>query len=225
MEEDCFTRATKVRPVGLGLSKDRLCGLGRSLGAFVRPLLLLLAVLPAGRAQAPFLVPAVAEAAQAPNPVERIAYALKRCRANLPEDDRWEIAGVVHRESQRYGYDPYFVLAMMEVESTCTPTAKGTNGGVGLIQVTVSTGRAMAREAGLKFRGPKDLTEPAINVHLGLRYLSILERQFRDPYVAMAAYNMGPGRVSQMSRSRARGARYVRKILHRYEAILDHVEA
>jgi soluble lytic murein transglycosylase len=182
------------------------------------------AILPAVPAQAPLAVRTVAEAEPAPNPVEGLFTALSRCEPNLPERDRWQIAGVIHGESQRYGYDPYFVLAMMEVESGCSPTARGTHGAVGLIQIRPSTARAMADEVGLDLDRPVDLTEPAINVRLGLRYLWKLESQFRDPYIAMAAYNMGPTRVSQMPRWRARQATYVRKILHRYEAILDRAE-
>jgi soluble lytic murein transglycosylase-like protein len=64
------------------------------------------------------------------------------------------------------------------------------------------------------------LTRPAVNVRLGLRYLWGLERRFKDIYVAVAAYNLGPARVQQMSRERARGARYVRKIMARYEDFL-----
>jgi soluble lytic murein transglycosylase-like protein len=229
MEEGRFSRASRVRPVGLGLSIGQLCAPFGARVARLRPLLgavaFLAALAPAAPAQAPLPVKNLAEAETPPNPIEGLATALSHCKPNLPERDRWQIAGVVHRESQRYGYDPYFVLAMMEVESTCTPTARGTHGAVGLIQVRQATAQAMADEAGLGRVRPGDLTEPAINVRLGLRYLWKLERQFRDPYLAMVAYNMGPARVGQMPRWRARQATYVRKILRRYEAILERLEA
>jgi soluble lytic murein transglycosylase-like protein len=195
----------------------------------VRPSLLagaavILAVLAsAAPAQAPRPAKVSAEAETPSNPVEGLSDALSRCKPNLSERTRWKIAGVVHREAQRYGYDPYFVLAMMEVESTCTPNARGTHGAIGLIQVRQPTAQEMAKEAGLRLV-KVDLTEPAINLRLGLRYLWKLERQFNDPYLAMVAYNMGPARVGQMSRGRARQYRYVRKILHRYERILDEIE-
>jgi soluble lytic murein transglycosylase len=177
-------------------------------------------LLPVSAARAPLPAPVAAPAAQPPNPIEGLFQAVSRCQSALPESDRWQIAGVIHHESQRYGYDPYFVVAMIEVESRCSPKARGIRGGVGLTQVKLSTAKEVAEEAGIELDGPVDLVEPAVNVRLGLRYLWTLERQFRDPYLAMAAYNMGPARVARMPRWRARQAGYVRKILHRYENLL-----
>jgi len=72
----------------------------------------------------------------------------------------------------------------------------------------------------MHWRGDDMLTKPLFNVHLGLRYLTQLEKQFGDPYLAMAAYNLGPKRVSGMSRHQARTTQYVQKVLSRYEALL-----
>jgi soluble lytic murein transglycosylase-like protein len=155
--------------------------------------------------------------ASPPNTVRRLFEGLSRCRSSLPENDRWRIAGVIQEESHRYGYDPFLVLAMVEVESQCLPTARGPHGAIGLIQVKPSTARAIADAAGIHWHGAKMLQRPAFNVKLGLHYLRQLQRKFRDPYLAMAAYNMGPARVSRMPRHRARRANYVRKIMARYE--------
>jgi soluble lytic murein transglycosylase-like protein len=146
--------------------------------------------------------------------------ALSDCRASLPEHVRWRIARVVEEQSLRHGYDPLFVQAMIEVESTCSPTARSRKGAIGLIQLRPETARAVARSAGIKWVGPQTLLDPARNVELGLLYLSQLEEQLGDPHLAVAAYNLGPGRVAGMSKSFARTARYVRKILARYESLL-----
>jgi soluble lytic murein transglycosylase-like protein len=150
--------------------------------------------------------------------VNAVFVALSRCRRALPERDRWRIAGVIHRESERHGYDPLFVLAMADVESACSPTARSPKGAVGLIQVHPTTVRVVAATA-----GPHDarmLTTPSFNVQVGLRYLAQLERRFGDPYLAMAAYNLGPSRVARMPRHHARRAEYVRKVLSRYQELL-----
>jgi soluble lytic murein transglycosylase-like protein len=151
-----------------------------------------------------------------------IVRGLSLCSATLTQDERWRLAGIIHDESQRRGYDPLFVVAMIQIESGCLRTARGPGDGdgVGLIQIQPSTARAVAREADLPWHGDHTLTRPAVNVRLALEYLSRLEERFRDPLVAMAAYNMGPNRVAQMSPQRARGAGYVRKILARYEQLL-----
>lgn len=157
---------------------------------------------------------------QPSNPVGTVFAALSQCRRGLSERERWRIAGVIHRESQRYGYDPLFVVALAAVESTCLPTARSPHGALGLIQLRPSVARAVAQDAGLRWRGAGMLTKPLFNVHIGLRYLAQLEKRFGDPYVAMAAYNLGPKRVASMSRHRARTTKYVRKVLSHYEALL-----
>jgi soluble lytic murein transglycosylase-like protein len=154
------------------------------------------------------------------NAIGTLFSGLSRCGPALPERERWRIAGVIHQESQRYGYDPLFVLAMVQVESGCSPTARGPRGAVGLIQVQPATARAVAEEVGLSWLGAHTLAVPALNVRLGLRYLTQLEKRFHDPRVAVAAYNLGPKRVARMSRRAARGTTYVRKVLAQYEDLL-----
>jgi soluble lytic murein transglycosylase-like protein len=154
------------------------------------------------------------------NPVD-VFNALSRCQAPLSVDDRWRLAGAIHDESHRHGYDPLFVMAMIEVESGCSPTARGERGGVGLVQMKPSTARAVAKEAGLPWHGAEALVRPVENVQLALLYLSRLEERFGDPYLAMVAFNRGPARVGHMSPQRARGARYVKKVLARYEDLSD----
>jgi len=154
------------------------------------------------------------------NPIATLFRALSQCGDGLSERERWRIAGAIHQESQRHGYDPWFILAMVEVESTCSPKARSRQGAVGLIQVKPSIGRAVAEEAGLRWRGAHTLFQPALNLHLGLRYLAQLERRYGDPRIAVAAYNLGPQRVARMSRVQARQVGYVRKVLATYEALL-----
>jgi soluble lytic murein transglycosylase-like protein len=146
--------------------------------------------------------------------------AVSRCRQTLTERERWRIAEAIQVEAERHGYDPMFVMAIIEVESTCSPTARGP-GGVGLIQIKPSTARAVALELGMPWDGRTTLVEPKLNVRLGLTYLSQMLDRFQDPYVAIAAYNRGPARANQMSRQRAKQDRYVKKVLARYENLLD----
>jgi soluble lytic murein transglycosylase-like protein len=155
-----------------------------------------------------------------PDLVRTLYRALSRCRARTPEAQRWRIANAIHRESQRYGYDPLFILALVEVESKCAPAARSRRGALGLIQMKPSTARAIAKAAGLPWRGAQTLTTPALNVQLALRYLSQLEKQFGDLHLAVAAYNLGPQRVVGMPRSRARQLHYVKKVASHYEQLV-----
>ena len=152
--------------------------------------------------------------------VRSIASALGKCRSSLPEKQRWRIARAIEREADRHGYDPLFVQALVEVESTCRPTARSPRGALGLTQVQPATARALAESAGLAWRGAHTLLDPELNLRLGMMYLSQLEERFGDMHLAVAAYNLGPGAVAGMTRERARRSVYVRRVLARYENLL-----
>lgn len=165
-------------------------------------------------------VEAAREAAQVAE-TERVATALGECGSSLSEDERRSIAETIIGESERYGYDPMFVQAIVEVESTCRPTARSHAGAVGLIQMIPSTARDVARRSGIRWQGVDALLRPELSLRLGMRYLAELEQQFEDPYLAVAAFNLGPGRVIGMRPEHARRSAYVRKILGRYEGLLQ----
>jgi hypothetical protein len=150
----------------------------------------------------------------------KLFTAISDCRPSLNERQRWRIVDAIREEAERHGYDPLFVMAIIEVESTCSPTANSPRGAVGLTQIKPSTARAVAKDLGLPWGGANALEQPSLNIRLGLGYLAQLEEKFGDPYVAMAAYNLGPQKASRMSRQHAKGARYVKKILARYEGLL-----
>jgi soluble lytic murein transglycosylase-like protein len=151
--------------------------------------------------------------------IAELAISLENCSASLSAAERWRMASIIHRESREQGYDPLFVVALILVESGCSRSVTGPGGGVGLTQIQPATARQAARDASIPWRGAAALTRPAVNIELGVVYLAQLEDRFNDPLIAMAAYNMGPGRVARMSRRRARGASYVRRVLDRYEAL------
>jgi soluble lytic murein transglycosylase-like protein len=150
----------------------------------------------------------------------KLFTAISDCRPSLGERQRWRIVDAIREEAERHGYDPLFVMALIEVESTCSPTANSSRGAVGLTQIKPSTARAVAKDLGLPWGGANALEQPSLNIRLGLGYLAQLEEKFGDPYVAMAAYNLGPQKASRMSRQHAKRARYVKKILARYEGLL-----
>lgn len=146
-----------------------------------------------------------------------LAISLENCSEALSDGERWRLASIIHRESREQGYDPLFVVALILVESGCSRSARGPGGGVGLTQIQPETARQAARDASIPWHGADTLTRPAVNIELGIVYLAQLEDRFNDPLIAMAAYNMGPGRVARMSRRRARDTSYVRRVLDRYD--------
>lgn len=154
-----------------------------------------------------------------PAPSRTVERALSRCRSALPVADRARIARAVEREASRHGYDPLFVQALVEVESTCAPNARSRAGALGLAQLRPSTGRAVARDTGVPWRGEATLLDPDANLRLGIAYLRQLEQRFGDVRLAVAAYNLGPERVAGMPAERAKRSDYVKRVLRRWASL------
>ncbi|MEN8374942.1 MAG: transglycosylase SLT domain-containing protein [Gemmatimonadota bacterium] len=107
---------------------------------------------------------------------------------------------VVVAEARGRGLDPFVVAGLIRRESLFQPGAVSSAGAIGLMQVLPTTGRSLAREAGVRNFSPDLLKEPEINVHLGTLYL----RQQMDRYDqrlprVLSAYNAGPHRVTRWS--------------------------
>jgi hypothetical protein len=83
--------------------------------------------------------------------------------------------------------DPFLLWAIMRQESVYQRLARSRAGAIGLLQLLPSTASALQGSAVTE----DDLTDPAVNVRLGARYLKSLLREFKDPRAAMAAYNAG----------------------------------
>ena len=88
-------------------------------------------------------------------------------------------------------------FAIMRQESVFDPTISSPAGAVGLLQLLPSTASAIAKETGYEL-GQKPLTSPEVNLTLGTAYLGKLLKTFQGSLpLAIAAYNAGPGAVSQ----------------------------
>ena len=85
-------------------------------------------------------------------------------------------------------------MAIIKVESGFKPRAMSSRGAVGLMQLLPTTARDISPEIGVQFQNDDDLTNPDINLHIGVYYLSKLTAMFPDDEVSvLAAYNAGPG--------------------------------
>ena len=70
-------------------------------------------------------------------------------------------------------------------------------GAVGIMQILPSTGPEAAKLAGVPWDETKFFNDPNYNDTLGRAYLGSMYEKFGSPQLAAAAYNAGPGRVSQ----------------------------
>jgi soluble lytic murein transglycosylase len=110
----------------------------------------------------------------------------------------------VRAAARAAGLDPYFVAAVIREESSYDPRARSGAGAMGLMQLMPDTARFVAQELGHPLAEVAALWEPPVNVALGSRYLAQLHARFRDPLLAIAAYNAGPHRVQRWVAERPR---------------------
>jgi hypothetical protein len=132
--------------------------------------------------------------------VPAIETTLGELGTSLLPSERGRVARTIAREARRAGFSPEFVLAVIRVESGGDPFAVSTKGALGLMQLRPRTAEAVARGLGVRWNGPTTLFDPVVNVRLGVAYLERLRTRYGNLSIALAAYNWGPTRVSEMLR-------------------------
>ena len=127
----------------------------------------------------------------APIAVEPRARYVVQVEADEQERAR-RVQPIVRAAANEHGVSPSLVNGIIWVESKFLPRARGRHGPVGLMQLMPRTARAVAREMGMRYR-PYDVK---FNIHAGTYYFArMVERFDGDLDLALAAYNIGPGRV------------------------------
>lgn len=113
--------------------------------------------------------------------------------------------------SHEEGVDPLLITSIVAAESSFNAHARSVVGALGLMQLRPSTALDVVKRKGVVhpyFR----LTDPSINLRLGITYLKELEERFAgNRYIALAAYNWGPTNVSKAKTERKAIPRSVRK--------------
>jgi soluble lytic murein transglycosylase-like protein len=146
--------------------------------------------------------------------VPAIELALGELGVGLLPSERGRVARTIAREARRAGFSPEFVLAVIRVESGGDPFAVSPKGALGLMQLRPRTAEAVAHGIGARWNGPMTLFDPVTNVRLGVAYLERLRMRYGNLAIALAAYNWGPARISEMlRRSEPIPAGYSRRVL------------
>ncbi len=159
---------------------------------------------PESPAPAPALTAALAQPANdgddEPLVAALTAYLASKRRTRLHDGETERLARTIVGECRRNGLEVSLVLAVIHVESRYDTYAVSPVGALGLMQVMPATGEELAREAGIRWRGPQTLFDPEVNVRLGTAYLSQLAARYESIPTALAAYNWGPGRIDRRLR-------------------------
>lgn len=99
------------------------------------------------------------------------------------------------------GIDPFLVLGLIRQESAFQKKAKSASSAMGLMQLLSATAKEMARA--LRFSKaslPWGLYQPEVNIRLGSYYLKRRVEAYKGHVpLALASYNVGPGRLQKWS--------------------------
>ncbi len=117
------------------------------------------------------------------------ATRLAKAAPHIPEDERFTILRLVHREAKRFDLDPMLVLALIDVESDFDHYAISSAGALGLMQVMPFWKDEIGH--------PDDnLHEIETNLRYGCAILKqYLEMEKMNTTLALARYNGSRGQV------------------------------
>lgn len=126
-------------------------------------------------------------------------------------------AETIIAESHRYGFDPLFLLAVIQTESRFRPDIRGSFGEIGLMQIKPSTAAWVAKKMKMKWKGDKSLFDPSENVRFGAAYFSMLRDTFdAQSRLYIAAYNMGTTNVNRAREKKIWPTIYPFRIMQNY---------
>ena len=116
--------------------------------------------------------------------------------------------GRIRLAASKYGVDPRIIAAIITIESNGNARAVSPSGrDFGLMQLQQRTAQSV---------GVRDVFHPCKNILGGAKYFMLLVKQFGDPKIALAAYNLGPGNVEKFLKRgfNPQQYHYVRKVLY-----------
>jgi soluble lytic murein transglycosylase len=107
--------------------------------------------------------------------------------------------------------DPFYVAAVISVESRFSTTARSRVGARGLMQLMPQTARSLTNAT--PEESVKDsLNDPRLNIELGIDYLKHLETIYHgDRTLVLAAYNWGPTNLAKVKKEFQRAPKSVQR--------------
>ena len=127
--------------------------------------------------------------------------------------------------SQKYKYDPVFLLAVIRTESHFNPNTIGTSGEIGLMQIKPSTAQWICQKAGVPWKGAQALKNPEYNVQVGALYFKYLKKSLKSKSAHyINAYNMGINNLQRLPASSKISHPYYAKVIKNYVDIYNRLE-
>lgn len=143
---------------------------------------------------------------------------------NLSAPEAYRLTRLILKLSYYYKFHPYFILSVIDVESSFRMDAVSPKGALGLMQLMPDTAQWVAQSLNLTVR-TDELFNPELNLKLGVHYLAYLRDKFNgDMKKALQAYNRGPAKVDiEISRGGLADVGYYQKVRDQYAFIKDKV--
>jgi soluble lytic murein transglycosylase len=114
----------------------------------------------------------------------------------------WKLAfplpyrAAMEKYARAAGLDPYLIAALIRQESEFNPKAVSVSKAVGLMQIMPAVGKSLARQNKLRGFRTAQLTNPEVNIRLGVFYFAKLLASCGGRVEdALASYNAGHSRV------------------------------
>lgn len=104
---------------------------------------------------------------------------------------------IIDEKCEYYSVDKHLVYALIKAESGYDTNALSQKGAVGLMQIMPNTASWLVDEN----ITAQDLTDPRVNIDIGVMYLSRLNKKYTDFRHVLAAYNAGSGKVDEWIRA------------------------
>ncbi len=131
-----------------------------------------------------------------------------------------KIAKAILESAATYHFDPVFLMALIQNESSFNPRRKGAFGEIGLMQVKPSTAEWIADAYDIDYKNDKSLYDPVINIKIGSALMDKLRNQFEsESRLYLSAYNIGAKKVRSMVSDKIIPKIYVHAVMKRYIAI------
>lgn len=133
-------------------------------------------------------------------PEERLSLFLADRMKELNHVEASQLGRLLVELCTQHRLDPAFVLSLIQAESGFRSRVVSRAGAVGLMQLMPGTAKVLAQEHGIPYRGVESLSNPFLNLKLGVTYLAWLRDRYRgkSPYFHVAAYLVGPARMDAL---------------------------
>ncbi len=156
----------------------------------------------------------------------QIFKAIEDFQIGFNTEETMQLTEVIYSESERYDYDPLFVLAIILTESSLKKGQTSWFGARGLMQVVPFVGEDLANRSGVDWEGVETLFEPDKNIKLGTLHLFEQILAFGNVKEALVAYNVGPTRLRGLQREdKPMPKRYLNKVVANYKMLKEAYRA